>query len=159
MVKNIFKTARLKAAEKDERFRTAESAALELHDMSRERLYMIEQEDPNKRQADPSPFDVVEMSKAYSAPELCDYYCTQICPIGMGRTQLMYGSLGEISAKLMSALHFLENANDEIHRILADSKVTADEKAEFRNIIQTLRDISYSADSLELWAKKNGIID
>lgn len=159
MVENIFKQARLKAAEKDERFRTAESAAFELHDMSRERLYMIEQDDPSKRQADPSVFDVVEMSKAYKAPELCDYYCTQICPIGMGRTQLMYGSLGEISAKLMSALHFLENSNDEIHRILADSKVADNEKAEFINIIRTLRDISYSADSLELWAKKNGIID
>ena len=59
----------------------------------------------------------------------------------------------------MSALHFLENANDEIHRILADSKVADNEKNEFINIIRTLRDISYSADSLELWAKKNGIID
>ena len=108
MTENIFKQARLKAAEKDERFKTAEKAAFELHDMSRERLLMIEQDDPSKRQADPSVFDVVEMSKAYKAPELCDYYCTQICPIGMGRTQLMYGSLGEISAKLMSAIHFLE---------------------------------------------------
>lgn len=159
MTENIFKQARLKAAEKDERFKTAEKAAFELHDMSRERLLMIEQDDPSKRQADPSVFDVVEMSKAYKAPELCDYYCTQICPIGMGRTQLMYGSLGEISASLMSALHFLENANDEIHRILADSKVADNEKNEFINIIRTLRDISYSADSLELWAKKNGIID
>jgi len=159
MTENIFKQARLKAAEKSEKFKTAESAAFELHDMSRERLYMIEQDNPNKRQADPSPFDVVEMSQAYGAPELCDYYCTQICPIGMGRTQLMYGSLGEISAKLMSALHFLEHANDTIHSILADSKVSDDEKAEFKKVIGTLRDISYSADSLELWAKKNGIID
>lgn len=159
MAENIFKQARLKAAEKDGRFKTAAKAAFELHDMSREKLLMIEQEDSNKRQADPSAFDVVEMSQAYGAPELCDYYCTQICPIGMGRTQLIYGSLGEISARLMSSLHFLENANDEIHRILADSKVTDDEKAEFRSIIQTLRDFSYSADSLELWAQKNGIID
>lgn len=156
MNENIFKKARLKAAEKDERFRTAESAAYELCDMSRERLYMIEQDNPNKRQADPSPFDVVEMSKAYAAPELCDYYCTQVCPIGMGQKQLMYSSLGEISAKLMSALHFLENVNDEIHSILADSKIADDEKAEFEKIIKTLGDISYSADSLELWAKKNG---
>ena len=159
MSDNIFKQARLKAAKTDDRFKTAESAAYELHDMSRERLYMIEQDDPNKRQADPSPFDVVEMANAYCAPELCDYYCSQICAIGLGRKQLMYGSLGEISANLMSALHFLENANDTIHRVLADSKVTDDEKAEFAQIIKTLRDITYSAESLELWAKKNDMID
>ncbi len=159
MTKNIFKYARLKAAETDERFKTAESAAFVLPDMSRERLYMIEQDNPNKRQTDPTPFDVVEMSRAYHAPELCDYYCTQICPVGMGQAQLMYKSLGEISARLMSSLHFLEGVNDDIHSILADSKITEEEKHDFLKIIETLRALSYSADSLELWAKKNGFIE
>lgn len=157
MAENVFKRARLKAAEKDERFRTAESAALELHDMSRERLYMIEQENPHKRQADPSVFDVVEMARAYSAPELCDYYCTNICPIGVGTKPLMYRNLSEISAKLMSALHFLRNISDPLHRILADSNVTDEEKDDFRQIVSILRDISYCAESLDLWARKNGI--
>ena len=156
MAENVFKRARLKAAEKDDRFRTAESAALEMHDMSRERLYMIEQENPEKRQIDPSVYDVVEMARAYSAPELCDYYCTQICPIRAGAEPLMYQNLGEISAKLMSALHFLQNISDPIHRILADSNVTGAEREEFRQIVSILRDISYSAASLDLWAKKNG---
>lgn len=39
MAGNIFKEARLRAAKNDERFRTAESAALELHNMSRETIY------------------------------------------------------------------------------------------------------------------------
>lgn len=82
MAENIFKEARLRAAKNDERFRTAESAAIVLHNMSRERLYMIEQENIRKRQVDPSVYDVVEMANAYSAPELNDYYCTNICPIG-----------------------------------------------------------------------------
>lgn len=158
MEENIFKKARLKAAEKDKRFKTAESAAQEIPDMTRERLYMIEQENPNKRQADPSPFDVAEMARAYHAPELCDYYCTHICPIGMGRSPLMYNNLGEISAKLMASLHFLENINDNIHSVLADSKITDNEKAEFKEILKTLRELSFSADSLELWAERNGFI-
>lgn len=159
MAGNIFKEARLRAAKNDERFRTAESAALELHNMSRERLYMIEQENVKKRQVDPSVYDVVEMANAYSAPELNDYYCSNICPIGLGRTPLMYKKLGEISAKLMSALYFLENISDDVHRILADSEISDIEKDEFRQIIKTLRDLSYSADLLDLWAEKNGFND
>lgn len=159
MKENIFKQARLKAAETDDRFKTAERAADELPTISRERIYMIEQEDPHKRHIDPTPYDVTEMAKTYNAPELCDYFCTHLCCIGKDRSPLLYGNLGEISAKLMSSLHFLEEANDKIHRILADSKVTENEKAEFQKIIKTLRDISYSADSLELWAKKNGFVE
>ena len=159
MAENIFKKARLKAAETDERFRTAESAALEIDFISRERMYMIEQEDPNKRQIIPTPAEVIEMAQIYNAPELCDHYCTNVCPMGAGRAPLMYSNLGEISAKLMSAMHFLEKTNDQIHAVLADSKVSDSEKADFKRIIQTLREVSYSADSLELWAKKNGYRD
>lgn len=71
----------------------------------------------------------------------------------------MYKNLGEISAKLMSALYFLENISDDVHRILADSEISDIEKDEFRQIIKTLRDLSYSADSLDLWAEKNGFND
>lgn len=120
---------------------------------------MIEQENVKKRQVDPSVYDVVEMANAYSAPELNDYYCSNICPIGLGRTPLMYKNLGEISAKLMSALYFLENISDDVHRILADSEISDIEKDEFRQIIKTLRDLSYSADSLDLWAEKNEFND
>lgn len=159
MAENVFKKARLKAAETNPVFKTAESALAKLPTISKERLYMIEQENPHKRRIDPTPYDVWEMSKAYNAPELCDYFCTHLCRLGENRTPLMYNNLGEISANLMSAFHFLENVNDQIHSILADSMVTENEKEEFKNIIKTLRNFSYSADSLELWAKKNGFID
>ncbi len=156
MAENVFKKARLKAAQTNERLKKAESAAEELAVISRERMYMIEQEDPRKRTADPTPYEVTEMAKLYGAPELCDYYCSHLCAIGKGRSPLMHNDLGEISARLMSAMHFLEKVSDNIHEILADSKVTDDEKAQFVQIVRTLRELSYSADSLELWAKKNG---
>ena len=159
MSNNVFKEARLRAAESNDSFRSAESAAGVLHEMSRERLLKIEQDDPTKKQMDPTRFDVLEMANAYGAPELLDYYCTEICPFGIGKKPLMYNNLGEISAKLMSSMHYLDNVSDDIYRILEDSVVSENEKKEFAHIIKTLRDISYSADSLELWAKKNGYID
>ncbi len=159
MADNVFKQARLKAAQTNGRLKKVEDVAEDLAVISRERLYMIEQEDRRKRTADPTPYEVTEMAKLYGAPELCDYYCSHLCDIGKGRSPLMYNDLGEISARLMSAMHFLEKVSDNVHEILADSKVTEDEKAQFLQIIRTLRDLSYSADSLELWAKKNGYIN
>jgi len=158
MAENVFKQARLKAAETNDRLKKVEGAAEALSVVSRERMYMIEQEDHRKRTADPTPYEVSEMAKLYGAPELCDYYCSHLCAIGKGRSPLMYNDLGEISARLMSSMHFVSKVSDNIHEILADSKVTEDEKAQFVQIIRTLRELSYSADSLELWAKKNGYI-
>ena len=158
MEENRYKNARLMAAEKNPELRTAEKACHLLY-MSRERLQKIEQTDPDKRQASPVPEDVLLMSKVYKAPELLDYYCTHVCPIGKNDEPLIYDSLGNISTRLMSALYFLDNASNNIHRILRDSRVTEEEKKEFAESLKVLRDIAYSAQCLELWAQKNGLID
>lgn len=159
MGENVYKRARLRAAETDNSLRSVESTYEQVC-ITRERLLAIEQTNPKKKMAIPNPDDVVTMSRVYGAPELCNYYCSTQCPIGCskGEELLIYDDLGKISASLMSALHFLDAANDEIHSILADSKVTDNEKDEFEQIIKTLNDIVYSANSLELWAKKNGLI-
>ena len=107
----------------------------------------------------PNPEDIVSMAKVYDAPELCNYYCTNECPIDCDSQTLIYDDLDKISVRLMSALHFLDNANDRIYAILEDGKISDDEKEEFENILKTLGKISYSAGSLELWAKKNGFSD
>ena len=159
MGENVYKKARKNAATKDRSLRSVESTYEQVC-ITRERLLAIEQTDKNKKTAIPHPEDIVTMAKVYNAPELCNYYCSNHCPIGQskGEEPLIYDDLGKISASLMSALHFLDAANDEIHSILADSKVTENEKDEFEQIIKTLNDIVYSANSLELWAKKNGLI-
>ena len=99
------------------------------------------------------------MAKVYDAPELYNYYCTNECPIDCNSQPFIYDDLDKISVRLMSALHFLENANDRIYAILEDGVISENEKEEFENILSTLEKISYSADSLELWAKKNGFKD
>ncbi len=158
MVENLYKNARLAAAENNPELRTAERACHLLY-MSRERLQKIEQTDPEKHQASPAPEDVLIMSRLYKAPELLDYYCTHECPVRKGEDSLLHNSLGDISSRLMSALYFLDNASDSIHRILGDSQVSDDEKKEFVDSLKVLRDIAYSAQCLELWARKNGLIE
>lgn len=155
---NAYGLARQKAAEINSVFRSAESAGAYMN-IQREKLLQIEQADPDKIMTVPTPDEVLLMVEKYDAPELCNYYCTQQCPIGIGGRLLNYNSLGEISASLMSALYFLDGVKDSIHTILADNLVSEEEKQEFLKSLNILKSIAYSAECLELWAKKNGYIE
>ena len=152
MDENIYRKARKKKKKKKPLLNNCESAQ-DLVYIERTKLLAIESGDKN-----PSPDDVVSMSKAYDAPELCNYYCTNQCPIGAGKPTLMYEDLSEIAVRLMSAMHFLTESRDTIYRVFEDGKINDYETEDFKKIIETLKKLSYSADSLELWAKKNGYI-
>lgn len=152
MEDNIYRKARKKAAAKNPLLNNCENAQ-DIVYIERTKLLAIESGDKI-----PSPDDVVSMSKVYEAPELCNYYCTNQCPIGNGKPTLIYEDLNEISVRLMTSLHMLQKANDTIYRILEDGKIDDYEKMDFLNVIETLKKLSYSADSLELWGKKNGLI-
>ena len=147
---NIYRLARKKAAEKNPLLKSLDTAQ-DVLCIDRLRLLKIE----NGQKA-PDPYDVVSMAKVYDAPELRNYYCSKECPLGCSSEPLIYDDLDKISVRLMSALHFLENAEDKLYTILEDGKVTENERDEFRNILETLEKIAYSASSLQLWAKKNG---
>ena len=155
---NVYKNARLKAAKKKSQFKNVALAFQELG-IRREKLLHIEQTDSKKEMEDPSPEEVVIMAREYDAPELCNYYCTKQCPIGKGTPTLIHDNLNEISTRLMTALHFLQGADDKIYKILEDGIITDDERRDLKQIIETLNKIAYSASSLELWAKKNGYVE
>jgi len=147
---NIYRLARKKAASENPLLKSLDSAQ-DVLCIDRLRLLKIE----NGQKA-PEPEDIAAMAKAYDAPELRNYYCAKECPLGCSSEPLIYDDLDKISVRLMSALHFLENAEDKIYAILEDGRVTENERAEFGNILDTLEKIAYSANSLQLWAKKNG---
>lgn len=153
MKENIYRTARKKASEKNPDLKSLDTAQ-DIVCIDRLRLLKIE-----NGQKCPNPEDIVAMAKVYDAPELCNYYCTNECPIDCNSQPFIYDDLDKISVRLMSALHFLDNANDRIFAILEDGQVTENEREEFENILATLHKISYSAGSLELWAKKHGFGD
>lgn len=147
---NIYRIARKRAAQQNPLLNSLDSAQ-DVLCIDRLRLLKIE-----NGQKTPEPDDIAAMAKAYDAPELRNYYCSKECPLGCDEQPFIYDDLDKISVRLMSALHFLENANDRIYAILEDGTVSESERAEFNNILETLGKISYSAGSLELWAKKNG---
>lgn len=150
MKENIYRAARKKAAQENPLLNSLETAQDELC-IDRLRLLKIE-----NGQKCPNPEDIESMAKVYGAPELRNYYCTKECPLGCDEQPFIYDDLDKISVRLMSALHFLDNANDRIYAILEDGEISENERAEFNTILETLNKISYSAGSLELWAQKNG---
>lgn len=147
---NIYRLARKKAAEQKPLLKSLDTAQDELC-IDRLRLLKIE-----NGQKTPEPEDVASMAKVYGAPELRNFYCSKECPLGCDSEPFIYDDLDKISVRLLSALHFLENANDRIYAILEDGEISENERAEFNTILGTLEKISYSAGSLELWARKNG---
>lgn len=152
MEENRYRAARKHAAENNRLLNNCDSAQDIVH-IERTRLIAIE-----KDQKTPYPEEVVAMAKVYDAPELCNQYCSTQCAIGRNSKPLIYKDLNEVSVQLMSAMHFLDHASDRIFSILEDGSISEDEQNDFRNILQTLDKISYSAQSLKLWAEKNGLI-
>ena len=151
MLEDIYREARKNAASRDSFFNNAENS-YQFVGIERSRLLKIE-----TNEVIAHPDEVASMVKAYNAPELVNYYCTQQCPLGQGGSLLIHNDLDRIFVTLMSALHSLEKAEDALYHILEDGKVSKDEQQEFNQLLNTLGKIAYSAESLKLWAQCNGI--
>ena len=151
MGENRYRRARKQAAEKNPLLNNSETAQDIVH-IERTRLIAIE-----KDQKVPYPEEVLSMAEVYGAPELCDGYCTGQCPIGRDRKPLLYEDLNQISAQLMSSLYFLQSASDLVFSILEDGRIAKEEREAFSKVLQLLDKVSYGAQSLKLWAKRNGL--
>ena len=147
---NIYRAARKKAAETNPVLNSLDTAQ-DVLCIDRLRLLKIE-----NGQKVPEPEDIAAMEKVYDAPELRNYYCAKECPLGCNEEPLICDDLDKISVRLLSALHFMEKANDRLFEILEDGEVSEDQRKDFIRILDTLKKVSYSVDSLELWAEKNG---
>lgn len=150
-MENRYREARKQAAEKNALLNNLETAQDIVH-IERTRLIAIE-----KGQKVPYPEEVRDMAQVYGAPELCNQYCTGQCPLGREMKPLLYEDLNQISTQLLSSLYFLQNANDLIFSLLEDGEIAPGEQEAFGKVLQLLDKVSYGAQSLKLWAKKNGL--
>ena len=89
------------------------------------------------------PEDIVEMSKGYKKPALCNYYCTHECRIGKDNLNIIEeSSIAEISIGILDTLNTLEEKKARLVSIVADGKITDDEKNEFISIGKDLKRIN-----------------
>lgn len=139
--KNIFFTAREEAG------MTRAQASEKSGWLSESKIEKIES---NKTLADPQ--EVLEMSRIYSKPLLCNQYCSQVCEIGQEYVpEIRITDLSQIVLTTLSSLNSVNQDKDRLVEIAADGVIGADEMDEFLAIKGKLEKISVAVDALKMW--------
>lgn len=147
---NIFYKARMAAASCNDSLNSREGAAEQLG-IDRTRLARIE-----LGSLQPYPEEVLLMSDAYNAPELNNYFCSKMCPLGcqtVPTAELL--QLDRLTIKILSALGNAEFIQKTIIEVVKDGTVTEDEQPQIGRILKALENISKAAIEMKLWVEKN----
>ena len=135
-----------------------EKASELLETVSPERLEKIENE-----RSDPHPEEVLLMSRKYRKPSLCNYYCSNECPIGKQYVpEVQIKELSSIVIEMLASLNSVNKTKERLIEIAADGVIADDEIEDFIYIQNELERISITVETLQLWAEKmlaNGVID
>ncbi len=146
---NIFYQARVEAMKKIPEFSSREKAS-DLIGIDRTRLARIE-----LAEVIPYQEEVKILAQAYDKPELCNQYCSMICPLGSVTTRkVQVRNLDRLILNTLGALNDISELKDSLIDISDDGQIDDSEREEFRQILSTLSEISEAAQSLEIWAKK-----
>ncbi|MCR4807947.1 MAG: helix-turn-helix transcriptional regulator [Lachnospiraceae bacterium] len=150
--KSIYQTTR------EELKLTREKASEIIGYISAERIEKIENARVNIQ-----PDDVMALAQCYKAPNLCNYYCSNECPIGRKYVpEIQAKDLAQIAIETLNSLNKINRDKDRLLEIIEDGRVTDDEISDFVSIKKTLDKISLSVDTLQLWVDQaiaNGNLD
>ena len=142
--KNIYQLSR-EAAEL-----TREAASEIMEYISADRIEKIESE-----KSLPHPDEILELAECYHAPELCNHYCSQECPIGRKFVApVQQKDLANIVLELLSSFNTIDRQRNRLIDIASDGEISADEQPDFDFIREQLEKIASSVDSLRLWMQK-----
>ncbi|MCR5419525.1 MAG: helix-turn-helix transcriptional regulator [Lachnospiraceae bacterium] len=126
---------------------TREKASEMLDFISPERIEKIE-----NGKVKVQPDDVLALAECYKAPGLCNYYCSNECPIGQKYVpEIPVKDLAQITVETLNSLNKINKEKDRFLEIIEDGTITDDEIADFISIKNTLDKISLSVNTLQLW--------
>ncbi len=129
---------------------TREKAGELIPGFSPERIEKIENERVQIR-----PDDVKMMAEYYKAPGLCNYYCSEECPIGKGRTPRVESrELVQIAVETINGINRLNRVKDRLLEIAEDGTISPDEYGDFTEIRETLEKLQVSVSTLQLWLEQ-----
>lgn len=146
---NVFYKARCTAAAHNEQLSSREGAA-DIMSIDRGRLYRIE-----SGIANPYPEEIHLMADLYNAPELENYYCTNICPLGGEMPKADLADLDRISIRALSTFRKIGETKELLLDITEDGVISEDEKGDLNKVLENLEELEQIAQSLKLWVKKN----
>ena len=146
---NAFYKARCAAASHNEQLKSREGAA-DIMSIDRGRLYRIESGLIN-----PYPEEVHLMADLYNSPELRNYYCTEMCPLGCEMPKVSIEELDRITIKALSSLRKVGNVKEMLLDITEDGVISEDEKPDLKVILESLGELEQISQNLKIWVKKN----
>lgn len=149
---NVFCQARLEASEYNDKLKSRAGAAEELGYSDQSVLARWE-----LGTTTPPPEAVVMMADLYKKPELTNYYCVHMCPIGpeCGVQEVKVEDLDRITIQALINLKKAESIQNQLLEIAEDGTINMDEKDEMNSILDTLTKLSNTTESLKIWIKKN----
>lgn len=147
---NPFCKARIEAAQYNERLFSKEGAA-ELLGVS---VSTLSDYELGLTKIIP-PDMVVKMANLYNAPELENYYCTEMCPLGYEMPKADVENLDRISIKALASFRKINQTKELLLNITEDGVISEDEKGDLATILSTLEELESVAQNLKIWVRKN----
>lgn len=103
----------------------------------------------------PHPDEVLLMAEKYKAPTLCNYYCSQVCPIGQQYVpEIKVKDLSQIVLEMLASLNSMQRQTTRLIDIAADGVIDNDELKDFIHIQKELERISITVETLQLWSEQ-----
>lgn len=146
---NVFFKARCAASTHNEQLKSRERAA-DVMSIDRGRLYRIENGIYN-----PYSEEVHLMADLYNAPELRNYYCTEICPLGCDMPKVSAVDLDRITVRALSSFKKISQTEKILLDITEDGIISDDERPAMQKVLENLGELEAIAQNLKVWVKKN----
>ena len=111
---------------------TRDKASELLESIPPERIEKFENE-----RVEPHPDEVLIMSEKYKSPELCNYYCSNQCPIGQQYVpEVKVQDLSMIVLKMVNSLNTVQDSQRRLISITVDGVIDDSEIDEFIKILK-----------------------
>ena len=103
----------------------------------------------------PHPDEVLTMAAKYRRPSLCNYYCSNQCPIGQQYVpEVKIKDLSQIVLEMLASLNSMNRRKDRLIEITAAGVISDDGLEDFIRIREELERISIAVETLLLWSER-----
>ena len=143
---NVFYLARKEAETRNDHLGSREGVQEETG-IDRTRLARIESGVLN-----PYPEEVLLLAQLYDAPQLCNHYCSQLCPLGQKTIppcELL--QIDRLTIKVLHAMKEADGVEDDMVDIVQDGVITDDELPQLEEITTRLAAIEKASMELRMW--------
>lgn len=95
------------------------------------------------------------MADLYNAPELENYYCRTMCPLGKEMPKAELEDLDRITVRTLAAFRKIGKTREVLLDITEDGVIDDSEKPQLEMVLKNLEEVEQIAQSMKLWIKKN----